>query len=122
MTLFAGCGVFGRDEGGSEFAFTQQHIDGLVLNWTAVMEGQGFSATFKPDATRMLALELCVSASSSGRSGILLVLRYPRIPRCCAVNIFRLQLYSVLHVPTWYLMLQPDPAIKAELRWLGRLR
>ena len=64
----AGCGVFGRDEGGSEFAFTQQHIDGLVLNWTVVMEGQGFAATTKPDATRMLALELCVSGACASPS------------------------------------------------------
>eukprot|EP01046_Picozoa_sp_COSAG06_P100195 COSAG06_NODE_46316_length_347_cov_65.786290_1_plen_36_part_01 len=33
----AGCGVFGRDEGGSEFSFTQQHVDILLGKWSQIV-------------------------------------------------------------------------------------
>eukprot|EP01043_Picozoa_sp_COSAG02_P086203 COSAG02_NODE_23698_length_710_cov_11.057283_1_plen_89_part_10 len=59
-TIRSGCSVFGRDEGGSEFTFTQEHINTLVESWIGIMRGSG-SAWIKPDATRMVALDLCIS-------------------------------------------------------------
>eukprot|EP01052_Picozoa_sp_SAG31_P008864 SAG31_NODE_454_length_15434_cov_39.578285_7_plen_284_part_00 len=60
----AGCGVFGRDEGGSEFTFTQQQIDTLVTHWRQLMEGKGLGGAILPDASRMASvLELCVSGA-----------------------------------------------------------
>ena len=53
-------GVFGRDEGGSEFTFTQQHIDALVFYMTDTMRGKT-AAFLKPDSTKMVALDLCTS-------------------------------------------------------------
>jgi hypothetical protein len=59
---YLGCGIFGRDEKGSEFSFTGKHIDALVLNWTDIMDAKTeHAATMAPDASRMVALDLCVS-------------------------------------------------------------
>lgn len=55
------CGVFGRDEGGSEFSFTQQHIDILVTRWSQTVRAEGFSVNTKPAADSIMACELCVS-------------------------------------------------------------
>ena len=55
------CGVFGRDEGGSEFAFTQEHVDLLTTDWSQSVRGVGYKGTSKPTADRIMALELCIS-------------------------------------------------------------
>ena len=55
------CSVFGRDEGGSEFAFTQQHVDLLTTSWSHNVRATGYYATQKPTADTIRALELCIS-------------------------------------------------------------
>jgi hypothetical protein len=55
------CAVFGRDEDGSEFAFTQQQIDLLVNRWSQGVRGVGWFITNKPSADTIMALELAVS-------------------------------------------------------------
>ena len=57
----AGCGVFGRDEGGSEFSFTQQHVDILLGKWSQIVRAEGYNATFKPTADTLMVVELCIS-------------------------------------------------------------
>ena len=60
-TLYAGCGVFGRDEGGSEFTFTQQHVDMLLNKWSLILRAVGYGATSKPTADSIMVVELCIS-------------------------------------------------------------
>ena len=55
------CGVFGRDEGGSEFSFSQQHIDILLTKWSQTVRAVGYNKTVKPSADTIMALELCIS-------------------------------------------------------------
>jgi hypothetical protein len=57
----AGCGVFGRDEGGSEFSFTQQHVDILLGRWSQIVRAVGWNATSKPTADTLMVVELCIS-------------------------------------------------------------
>jgi hypothetical protein len=59
--LSAGCGVFGRDEGGSEFTFTQQHVDILLHKWSHVVRAVGFHASTKPSTDSVQVAELCIS-------------------------------------------------------------
>jgi uncharacterized protein YqcC (DUF446 family) len=60
-SLSAGCGVFGRDEGGSEFTFTQQHVDLLLDKWSQTVRAVGWYASSKPTADSVMAVELCIS-------------------------------------------------------------
>eukprot|EP01046_Picozoa_sp_COSAG06_P052661 COSAG06_NODE_8903_length_2036_cov_5.176562_3_plen_224_part_00 len=53
--------MFGRDEGGSEFTFTQQHVDLLLDNWSQTVRAVGYNATAKPTADRVMVVELCIS-------------------------------------------------------------
>jgi hypothetical protein len=53
--------VFGRDEGGSEFTFTQQHVDILLDKWSQVVRAVGWWVSTKPTADRVMAVELCIS-------------------------------------------------------------
>ena len=53
--------MFGRDEGGSEFTFTQQHVDLLLERWSQTVRAVGWNATSKPTADRMMAVQLCIS-------------------------------------------------------------
>ena len=55
------CSIFGRDEGGSEFSFTQHHIDLLTTNWSHNVRAEGFYGTQKPTADTIKALELRIS-------------------------------------------------------------
>ena len=55
------CGVFGRDEGGSEFTFSQQHIDILLTRWPRLVRAVGFEKLQKPTKDAIMALELCIS-------------------------------------------------------------
>ena len=55
------CSVFGRDEGGSEFTFTAQHIELLTESWSRSVRAVGFHAKSKPSADMIFAVELCVS-------------------------------------------------------------
>ena len=55
------CGVFGRDEGGSEFTFAQQHIDILLTRWTQLVRAVGYNQIQKPTADSIMVLELCIS-------------------------------------------------------------
>ena len=61
MCVLAGCGVFGRDEGDSEFAFTQQQVDTLIEKWSQVVRAVGFNITAKPTSSTVMVVELCVS-------------------------------------------------------------
>ena len=82
--LCSGCSVFGRDEGGSEFTFTQQHVDTLVTKWQSTMGATtGLAAAQKPDASRMAGvLELCISGEIRERTRALLcpALPCPALP------------------------------------------
>ena len=53
--------MFGRDEGGSEFTFTQQHVDLLLDRWSQVVRAVGWNATSKPTADNVMVVELCIS-------------------------------------------------------------
>jgi hypothetical protein len=55
------CSVFGRDEGGSEFTFQQQHVDLLTTNWSQIVRAYGYWVTVKPSADMIMALELTIS-------------------------------------------------------------
>ena len=53
--------MFGRDEGGSEFTFTQQHVDLLLDKWSQTVRAVGFNANAKPTADNVMVVELCIS-------------------------------------------------------------
>ena len=53
--------MFGRDEGGSEFSFTQQHVDILLGKWSQIVRAVGWNATSKPTADTLMVVELCIS-------------------------------------------------------------
>ena len=55
------CSVFGRDEGGSEFTFTQAQVDLLTKGWSQLVRAVGFRVNSKPTADSLFALELCIS-------------------------------------------------------------
>ena len=57
------CSVFGRDEGGSEFTFTQANVDVMTTNHSDMVRAAGMFAAIhmKPTADTIFALELCVS-------------------------------------------------------------
>ena len=57
----AGCGVFGRDETDSEFAFTQQQVDALVEKWSRTVRAVGWGKLSKPTSSTIMAVELCIS-------------------------------------------------------------
>ena len=61
MCVFAGCGVFGRDEGDSEFSFTQQQVDVLVEKWFHVVRAVGMRNISKPTSSTIMVAELCIS-------------------------------------------------------------
>ena len=61
VAQLAGCGVFGRDEGGSEFSFTQQQIDLLLERWSKSVRAVGILATSKPTADNIMVVELTIS-------------------------------------------------------------
>ena len=56
------CGVFGKDED-SQFVFTQDHVDGLLLRWTSLFQGEAgqYKMAQKPNPSSIQCLELCVS-------------------------------------------------------------
>lgn len=58
------CGVFGRDESDSEFAFTAQHIDTLLTLWSQIVRAIGVRATRKPTKETIAVADLCVSDSN----------------------------------------------------------
>ena len=53
--------MFGRDEGGSEFTFTHEHIDTALTRWSQIVRAEGYYAVLKPSAGSIMALDLCVS-------------------------------------------------------------
>jgi hypothetical protein len=56
------CSIFGRDEGGSGFTFTQQHVDLLITHWSMqVRPVLEYHANVKPSADAIFAMQLCVS-------------------------------------------------------------
>ena len=61
MCVFAGCGVFGRDEGDSEFSFAQQQVDVLIEKWSQIVRAVGYNKTTKPTSSTIMLVELCVS-------------------------------------------------------------
>ena len=61
MRIGAGCGVFGRDEGDSKFAFTQQQVDTLIEKWSQTVRAVGWNKNTKPTSSTIMVVELCVS-------------------------------------------------------------
>lgn len=61
MASTLACGVFGRDEGGSTFSFTQQQVDDLLSRWAQVVRAEHYFSTYKPDANTIFPLELSIS-------------------------------------------------------------
>ena len=61
MCVLAGCGVFGRDEGDSEFSFTQQQVDTLIEKWSQTVRAVGFNRNTKPTSSTIMVVELCIS-------------------------------------------------------------
>ena len=61
MCVIAGCGVFGRDEGDSEFVFTQQQVDTLIEKWSQTVRAVGFNKISKPTSSTIMVVELCIS-------------------------------------------------------------
>ena len=57
----AGCGVFGRDEGGSEFTFAQDHVDVLIDKWSQIVQAKNYNALSKPTADTIMVCELSIS-------------------------------------------------------------
>eukprot|EP01046_Picozoa_sp_COSAG06_P001050 COSAG06_NODE_31_length_31488_cov_60.882793_35_plen_433_part_00 len=55
------CSIFGRDEGGSGFTFTQQHVDMLITNWSQYVRAVGYYANVSPSADIIFALQMSVS-------------------------------------------------------------
>ncbi len=55
------CSVFGRDELGSEFTFTPQHIEMMAENWSTYVRAVGWRVNTKPTADSIFAAQLCVS-------------------------------------------------------------
>lgn len=53
--------MFGRDEGGSEFSFTQQQIDLLLERWSQTVRAVGMLATSKPTSDTIMVVELTIS-------------------------------------------------------------
>ena len=64
FTCGTGCGVFGRDEGGSEFTFTQQHVDMLISKWSDVVRAVGHNVNAKLTPDTVMVIELCISVST----------------------------------------------------------
>ena len=56
--------VFGRDECGSEFVFTQKQIDMGIRRWSGIVRAVGVGRTSKPSPELIQAVELCVSDSN----------------------------------------------------------
>ena len=61
MCVLAGCGVFGRDEGDSEFSFTQQQVDTLIEKWSQTVRAVGYNKNTKPTSSTIMVVELCIS-------------------------------------------------------------
>eukprot|EP01043_Picozoa_sp_COSAG02_P070267 COSAG02_NODE_12374_length_1556_cov_1.731640_2_plen_268_part_01 len=55
------CSVFGRDEAGSEFTFTQKQVDMLLSKWMGYVQAIGVLKTFKPGPDNIFTLDLCIS-------------------------------------------------------------
>ena len=56
------CAVFGRDEAGSEFRFTQKLIDTLLTKWSDIVRARGAVGTiYLPNADTVMVAELCIS-------------------------------------------------------------
>ena len=53
--------MFGRDEGDSEFSFTQHHVNILIDKWSQTVRAAGFNAVSKPSSSTINAVELCIS-------------------------------------------------------------
>ena len=56
-----GCGVFGRDEGDSEFSFAQQQVDALIERWSQTVRAVEYNKDAKPTSSTIMLVELCVS-------------------------------------------------------------
>ena len=56
VTTVSDCVAARQDEGESEFAFTQAHVDSLVRQWVHKLRGP-----MKPTPEHFVALDLCVS-------------------------------------------------------------
>lgn len=65
MYMSTGCAVFGRDEGDAEgtldFSFTKQRVDAVVEKWSQIVRAEGINATATPNASAIMAVELCIS-------------------------------------------------------------
>ena len=55
------CRVFGRDEGGSKFRFTQSSVDTMLERWSQQMQASGWHIVNKPTPESVQVLELVIS-------------------------------------------------------------
>lgn len=56
------CALFGRDETGSQFKFTQPQVDSLLRRWSNIVLGEGLLGKgFKPTEETIFILELSIS-------------------------------------------------------------
>ena len=56
------CAVFGRDEVGSEFCFSQPIVDMLLSRWGDIVRKRGVAgAVFPLNADSVMVAELCIS-------------------------------------------------------------
>jgi len=86
------CRVFGRDEGGGDFAFTQKCVDSLIRKWSTIVRPDGASQNSKPTADTVQALELTISdtnkllllANSEFLPYLVDALLLVRMPECVA--------------------------------------
>ena len=61
ICISAGCYVFGRDEGNSEFSFTQQQVDTLIQKWSQIVRADGWGKTSKPSDSTITVVQLSIS-------------------------------------------------------------
>ena len=56
------CAIFGRDEVGSEFQFTQSLVDMLLKRWADIVRKRGIAgAVYQLNADNVMVKELCIS-------------------------------------------------------------
>lgn len=77
------CGIFGRDEGGSDFSFSQKQVDTLVKRWSLFMRAEGHEGRYIPNAQTMLALEMVISDENKPK----LLNNVAFVPYLCATTL-----------------------------------
>eukprot|EP01047_Picozoa_sp_COSAG01_P008655 COSAG01_NODE_343_length_18564_cov_10.381099_3_plen_177_part_00 len=65
LAAMLACSIFGRDEEGSPFVFTQKTVDTMLLRWALIMRAEGHNKSIKPTKEAIQVLELCVRCESA---------------------------------------------------------